>query len=630
MEEDNKKFEITAKLILYALPIIGILGILIPIIMGQFNLALLGSYLAIPMILAPLIYHKYKEGTSDPIELKDRVFVLLLSAYFICISLAIIVVYINEVRPISFYFIITMMSLIMLLEILLFKDSNTKTKVILFQSMVLVLCILWSVNLNYFYYFFRTDPLFHVAAIKSIINNAYIESDVFNIYKPFPLWHILCTFVYHISALNLSIQKVMFFTNGIIYSFIPIITYLISIKLFSNNKISLLCALFVSINPDIISYGMGSISRSVVSFLFLLLLLLLLNNSNLKMVILSILLIIPIVMYHTASTPFIFIILLLILMGQHIYNNDECKNFVSYTFLGFFIIFNLFYWMFYAEILFVSIISNITSEAPSGVMTSSIIYTPLNELFNYIQYAPLLFFVIIGTIGSLYSTRIKNLGIIFCILGLLSVVVTFPGPILLINKFAGNFNIVRFGQFFYPFISVTVAVGFYIMYNITRKYSRLLVIILFISVAFFSVSNDFVASDNPIIKRPFYTFYFTEQEIVSFNNIAGFTSGYLMSDYPTTRYFSYSIHNNKSLTLDIDVANMRILREKENDVFLIRFEELSKRPLKLFTNTEGVFSPKQSLKGGTKLDYYYEDLSLWKDLELYNKIYDTEATSAFS
>lgn len=630
MEEDNTKFEITAKLILYALPMIGILGLLIPSIIGQFNLTLLGSYLAIPMILAPIIYHKYKNNTSYSIELNDRIFILLLSAYFICISLAITIVYINEVRPILFFLIVIIMSLIILLEILLFKDSNIKTKVILFQSMILMLFILWSVNLNYFYYISRTDPIFHVAAIESLINNAYIEAEIFEIYKPFPLWHILCTMLYYMSALNLPVQKIMFFTNGIIYAFTPVITYLISRKIFSDNKVSLISALFIVLNPDVIGYGMGSIPRSVVSFLLLILILSLLYKSNLKMVFLSIMLIVPIVMYHTASTPFIFIIILLLLTGQHIY--DKNKNIFTYNFLAIFIIFNLMYWMFYAEVLFEAIISNIIREAPSGIITSSIIYTPLNELFNYLQYVPMIFFIIIGTLGTLYSNKLSSVAKIFVLLGLLSVVVAFPGPALLINKFAGNFNVGRFGQYLFPFITFAIAIGFYTIYKMSQKYSKCLLVILFLTLAFLSVTNDFVASDNPLIERPFYTYYLTEQEINSFNSIGRFTSGLIMSDYVTTRYISLSNtpYRDKRHILVVDSTNMKVLREKDNDVFLIRQSELSKRPLKLYTNMDGYFKPSPSWEGGSRIDYYYNDLSLWNDFESYNKIYDTKSIQAFT
>lgn len=631
MEKSNSRFEITAKIIFYALPILGIFGMIIPSVVGQLNLTLLGSYIAVPLIIAPIIHNKIANKKLNLIELNNKVFILFLIAFFVCISLSIITLYINSYRPILYYVIITVMSLLILFEIMLFKDSNIKTKIILFQLMTLLLCILWSVNLNYFYYISRTDPIFHITAIESLINSTYINEEVFGIYKPFPLWHLLCTIVHHISALNLPTQKTMFFINGIIYSFIPIVTYLISNKLFNNSKLSLISALFICINTDVISYGLSSISRSVVSFLFLLLLLILLHKSNIKMLLLSIILIFPITMYHTASTPFILVILLLLSLGNYIYRVNGNIKFLNYNYIGLFVLINIFYWMFYAELMFETIITSIIREAPSGVLTSSIIYTPLNELFNYIHYTPLLFFMIVGTLAVLHSSSASPKGKVFCLIGLMAVAVAFPGPILLINKLTGDLNVGRFGQYLYPFISLTASVGFFTIFNNTKKYQKFIVLILFTSLVFLSVSNDFVASDNPLIERPFYTFYLTEQEIYSFNTVSAFSTGSIMSDYVTSRYFllTNSSQNDKSHILEIDSTNMRLLREKENDIFLLRFSELSKRPLKLYTNTDGQFKLNPSWERGAKLDYYYDDLNLWGEMEVYNKIYDTKGVQAF-
>lgn len=632
MMEARNKSEITAKFLLYSLPIIGTVGVLFPLIIDQLNLALLGSYLAIPLIIAPLIYKKYIRQVTTSLELSNRIFLFLVSSYFICVSLSIFIIYSNNIRPYSYYIIITLMSLIVMFETLLFKDSKTKTGAILVQLGILVLCTLWSVSLNYFYFVSRTDPIFHVTAIESLINTMRIEENIFDIYKPFPLWHILCAIVYQISSLNLSIQKTMFFTGGIIYAFIPLITYLIAKNIFKNNKISLLSALFISINPDVLIYGMASISRSIVSFLFLLLIITLLYKSNSIMKIVSIILIVPIIMYHTASTPFILVILLLTSAGQYIYNEKEDKNLVTYRYLGIFVIINLFYWMYYAELLFETLIQSLLREAPSGVLTSSIIYTPLNELFNYIQYSPLLFFIIMGILGALHTDKISSTGKVFCLLGLLSVAVVFPGPVLLINKFAGDLNVGRFGQYCYPFISLTAAMGFFTIYSQTKKYSKIILIIIFISLTFLSISNDFVASDNPIIKRPSHTTYLTEQEIISFNTVGSITSGYIMSDYVTTRYLSLSNkpYSNKSHILEVDPTSMKILKEKSEDVIIIRSSELSKRPFRLFTNIDGIFKLNPSWDGGAKLDYYYNDLGLWNDLESYHKIYDAKYTQVIT
>ncbi|RJQ27860.1 MAG: hypothetical protein C4589_07795 [Peptococcaceae bacterium] len=52
----NKRFFLTRKIILFGLPSLAIVSIIIPMLFGQDNLALLGAYLAIPMFFSPILY----------------------------------------------------------------------------------------------------------------------------------------------------------------------------------------------------------------------------------------------------------------------------------------------------------------------------------------------------------------------------------------------------------------------------------------------------------------------------------------------------------------------------------------------------------------------------------------------
>ena len=147
-------------------------------------------------------------------------------------------------------------------------------------------------------------------------------------------------------------------------------------------------------------------------------------------------------------------------------------------------------------------------------------------------------------------------------------------------------------------------------------------------MAFLSISNDFNASDNPLIKRPFYTFYLTEEETASFKNIPNITEGYVMSDYITTRYLMDSPFESKSQLLEVDRENMSFLRNSNHDILLIRQQELNKRPLKLYSSEIDKFK----LNPGwvTSLDYYYNDLPLWNNLENYSKIYNSGSVAGFN
>jgi hypothetical protein len=137
--------------------------------------------------------------------------------------------------------------------------------------------------------------------------------------------------------------------------------------------------------------------------------------------------------------------------------------------------------------------------------------------------------------------------------------VTFPGPSLLISKLATNFNLARFGEYSFLFILIAAALGFGTLFFNSKKYGKLLLILLFASMSFLSVSNDFVASDNPLVKRPFYTFYLTEEEVACISHFSNTTEGYLMSDFVIAKFISNSPLNIKEHILEVE-ENVTFLR----------------------------------------------------------------------
>ena len=145
--------------------------------------------------------------------------------------------------------------------------------------------------------------------------------------------------------------------------------------------------------------------------------------------------------------------------------------------------------------------------------------------------------------------------------GALLIIVSFPGPGLLLNKFAGNFNMLRFAEYSFLFITIMGAIGFAEIYHKSRKNFKSAIVILFLVMVFLSVSNDFNASDNPLVERPFYTYYLMEEETIAFNHIANITEDSAMSDYVTMRYLEFSPLASKSNLLQVDTEKMRFIRK---------------------------------------------------------------------
>jgi len=627
MEKAKDKFVLLSKIVRYLLPVLAIAGVTAPLVIGKSNLSLLGSYLVVPMILASIVYIKQNKYENSCKMLDNKLFSLFISIYIIFISISIYFLHIYSIRPMVYYLTVVAAFTTILLEILLFDINKKNERAILLQISILIVSIIWGVSIKYNFFIGRTDIIVHAWYIGNLINTGHVTR-LFDIYTSFPLWHILCTFVYEVTGTSLSIQKTMSLTNGLIYGFIPIATYLLSIKLFKDRKISLLTALFVSLYPDIIFYGMYSIPRSVVSFLEVMLILVLIDATDPKKVVLSIIFTLSIIIFHTASMPFIILILLLIPILRLIGKQENYEPFLPLGFLIFTVCITIFYWTYYAPILLFNIINNLITPAPIGLITESIVITPFNELFNYLQYSPLLFFIIIGFFGAMNSKKISPLGKLFCILGLLVVPITFPGPSLLFNKLSSNFNMDRFGEYSFLFLVLVGAIGFYELYKRQSKILKIFSIIVFVTFAFLSVSNDFNASDNPLVKRPFYTFYLTDQEEMNFLHLASISQGYLMSDFVTDRYLSNSKYVNTTHIIEIDSKKMQFLRNINSDVFLIRESELSKRPLKLFSSSDGTFL--REVEGSENFIYYFQDSKLWADLEKYNKIYDSKSILGFN
>lgn len=632
---NSKKYVLTGKILLYLLPIMAL--IIIPLFFFDPDLALLGSYIAFPMLFAPILYLIYYRRHDVPnigyeIKMSDRkypvvqnrLFLILLILYFLCISVSIILLTIYDTRPIIYYGIITIIATIILFEILSFEISYGKTIIVLVQIMILVLDILWGVTLKYDFFISRTDPLAHVWFIENLISQGYV-TDTFGMYQQFPLWHIMVAISYKILDISIPIQKMMFFINGLNYAILMLAIFLLSSKIFDDNRLALLSALFAAINSNIISSGMRSIPRSVIVLFAVILILSL--DSDIKKKFLAIILTFIMIVYHTVSMPFIISILLIIYLFKVIYNVEYNKIYIYRDYLLLAVIATLTYWIFYANDIFGMVIRDIFNPAITGIMTKSVVYTPLNEFFNYLQYFPLLFFVIFGVLLTLGSNIFSEFEKVFSISMLLIITVAIPGPGLLFNILSSSFNLERFGEYSHVFIIMVGAIGFVGMYQIIGKKLKIIAIILFITMSFLSVSNDFSASDNPLVNRVFYTFYLNEKEIIEFNNIANFTEGFVLSDYVVKRYLWFSQYKSKAHLLEVN-QNLTILRNNNSDIILIRNQELNKRPLKFFQSRTNKFKLNPDEKGS--LDYYYQNSPLWNSLEKYNKIYDGGRINGFN
>jgi hypothetical protein len=495
--------------------------------------------------------------------------------------------------------------------------SDKKIAIILLQIMFLSLNIIWGFTLKYYYYTGYTDIFGAVGLAENLLETGFV-TDIFGVYKPFPLWHIMVDAFYLFSGISLPLNKVLNVLCGIVFFVMPPAIYLLSTRSLGK-RASLLAALIASFYPSMIMYGMYSIPRSIEAIFFVILLLLLYDQPNRQKYYLALFFVLTIIVYHTASIPYILAILLVIYVLQKIFSKNNKEPMVTLKFLVTSTVMTLVYWGVFADRLIDALISNITSSALPGALTKSVYVSPISEVFNYLQYSPTLLFVIVGVLlvvsYKIFNDRLKLLGIA----ALLLIPVTFPGPLLLLNKLAGNFNLERFEEYAFILFVLTAAVGFFYLYLKSPKFMKVALVAFFALWVFLSVSNDFVASDNPIVKRPFYTAYLTEEEINAADHLYNITTGRIVSDYVPVRYLN-SARNAANTSMLIVDLNATRLYQRQNDTILIRDGELNKRPLQLLTMGSGYINLG---------DYYFKDDKVFDLLDNYSRIYSTNSVSAY-
>lgn len=560
----------------------------------------------------------------------QKSFKILILSYITLFTISIYFLTSSDQREVPYYVVMALLATVVLLEILLYKASKAQVIIILLQLMFLTLNILWGVTLKYYYFIGYTDVFSHTNLMDSLIYTGHITS-VFDVYQPFPLWHIMCVTLHDLTGLQIGLNKISYIYSGLIFFFIPPAVYILSKKLFKNTNLALLSALIVLFNPMLINYGMYSIPRSAVSFIFIVLFFMLMERANKTKYYIAFFITFAIIVYHTASILYVLAILLLIYLLHLAFQKSREKMPVTYKYLVISIAMTLIYWNFFGQQLIQRLLDNIIVSAPSGSLTKSIYSTPLNEMFNYLQYIPTLLFVVLGILIVVKFNVFGKFTKVLSLVSLILIPITFPGPLMLINKLSGNLNLGRFEEYTLIFIALMSAVGFYCLYVNTKKVAKTMLVILFVVWVLLSVSNDWVAMDNPLVKRPFYTFYLTEEETNSMRLLYNTHAGLLLTDYVTGRYFeslpNYQNYTSSILKVYNNDNQTTFVTRGGKDMLLIRDGELNKRPLQLYTSRDGKF--RGSNGSITGYDYYYKDNEVFSTLPGYSKVFSSKSISAY-
>jgi hypothetical protein len=621
---DKKTLQIIHKIILITLILIGLAGIIIPIYLKQYGLLILSSYLAIPILAGCLIYLLKKNSLVVNTKLKKNIRFYQIT-YSIILIISIFILFLFNTRNIFYYITISLLATVILVEIMTINLS-INYRSILFQITLSTMSVIYSTNLKYDYFIGRTDILFHVNIINNLKQSGFITS-IFDVYQPFPLWHILNVINLEITNIAIPVQKSIFLLSGIIFGVAILVIFVLTRYITKSIKFSLLVSLLIGIFPDFIFLGMYAIPRSTTVIFELLILLFLLKKATTKSFYLAIFLTFITLIYHTTVIFFIMTLLVIIAVIIQFLPVKEITMNWKYFIISFVII--IIYWYNYSKVLMLQLSTSLYTQIINPSTNISLgreVTFPLNEVFNYIQYGIIIFLIVIGTL-HVTNSRHKNIIKTLIILGFLSILVSFPGPISLFRTFAYSLQIIRFAEVTYIFTNLAAAMGLLYIYSRASNNYKRLIILAFFLFAFLSVSNEFVATDNPFVKRIFYTDYFTNAETISMTNVASFSQRFIYSDQTGLRYLQYTGFPTSAQIIEVNPNTNVFLRGSNIDVFLIRTGELTERPLRIFTNT-GSFIYNPSLFGD--LEYYSADSPIWQDLLQLKMVYNSGKITAYN
>lgn len=590
------------------------LGVGLPLVLGFPNLSILGLYVAVPMIAAPLAVRRFGTDRRDPGGSTPTVRVdwrLWSTAFHLLAGALVVVLVATDVRPYGFYAgVAALYGLCFLLIVT--GDGRSRRAVALYHLVAVLLLVVYSVTLNYDFFVGHTDLSAHTAIVRSILETGRTAT-VVPIYESFQLWHVYAAFgslllgdavAAHTTAYALS--------GGLFAAGLGLIDGLAR-RLHPDETFGLLSALVAVAFPLYLFYGMYSIPRSATSIFLLALLVALASRPTAGVRLLTVGLVVAIVIAHPATIPFVLAIFALVALAERTTARPE--PLVDAYVLAVSVLATGLYWLYAAEGVVTRLAGTIEatlSGASESAVPEGVVASPWVEVANYVPYGFALFFLLVGVLfllerrgrgadatedvpdaavagdgGRLRSPHLLTVGLVAVALAPL----VFPGPLLLLDALAGV-NVDRFGHYAFAFVALTGGYGLYELVSrggLAVLLAALAVLSLF---GFAAVSNDFTASDNPVVERPFYTFYLEDEERDSFEAIDDRYRGAFGADRISCRYLG-ELHGARCSVIDAAAGEAMF---ESHDAVLVREGELEDRPLQFSAYVEEADLPREELE----------------------------------
>ncbi|MFU8867309.1 hypothetical protein [Natronococcus sp.] len=604
------------RLLSAALVAAAVLGVGIPLALGLSNLSILGLYVAVPLLAAPLVARRVRggsvtvTGTAAPIRIDWR---LPSTAFHLVVGTLVIVLVATEVRPYGFYAGVAVLYGLCFLLIVTTPPGRASRAIGLYHLVVALLLVVFSVTLNYDFFVGHTDLSAHTAMTETILETGR-TSTLLPGYESFQLWHVYAAFGSLLLGDGVAAHTTTSLLSGGLFAAGVGLVFGLARRLHPDETFGLLASLVAIAFPLYLFYGMYSIPRSATSILFVALLVALASRPTAGMRLLTVGLVAAVVVAHPVTIPFVLAILALVALAERATGRTE--PLVDAYVLSVSVLTMGLYWLYAAEGLVVRLAGTIESVlfGPSeSAVPEGVIASPWVELANYVPYGFALFFVVLGFLfllerrargpdasedvpssAAVASDGGRPRGSGLLTVGIVAVALVpliFPGPLLLLDALAG-INVDRFGHYGFAFVALT---GGYGLYELVRRGGLATVLALLVILSLFTfaaVSNDFTASDNPVVERPFYTFYLEDEERQSFEAIDDGYRGEFGTDRVSCRYMGERLGAPCAV---VDAADGDAMFD-DHDAVLLREGELEDRPLQFSAYVDEAELPRAELE----------------------------------
>ena len=581
--------------------LVGVAGLLAPIAVGFPDLAIKGSYISIPLILVSIVYlfiSQMEEQTrvETTVLLRGSV-----SLYLFIWSCATIVV-VFFTRSVLYYSLIATCFTVIIWQIFHHEESKPLWIAVLIETAALFLNIVYTVTLNYHFYVGGTDPLAHVYIIKVLLDAGEI-TNAFNVYKSFPLHHLLVGSLNLVGGSHLPSRKWNVLFVGLVGVLGLIFIFLAVRRIIKDWRYAATATALLATNSYYIYYMTRAIPRSVMT-VFTVFILFVTLQSGRRWQLLTAFLIVALIMYHTVSVPFVVLIFGALLLSQLVFAHRRQATTTVQTifFIG---IGTVAYWVFNAEEIVLAVLSGFIGasvEAPGGGASFDSINI-LKQLWNNLQFVSTIFLAILGGLWSLREEELNWEATAVILTGTALISLTFPGSLGFIERL-NALELRRWSEYTTPIVAIAASVGVVNLYDRldSSQIRTFFLAVLFITGGL-SVSNTLVTPENPTVEEPGHTPYLEKSEIDATQFAAQNSDGEVMADYVSYRYIQWSEYPDKPHIMEISATN-DIKTGPQVDLVVIREQELRERGLIIYPLGNTSFIHKPRWRGGGVLELY--------------------------